>query len=135
MPLVCAIEEITLWNLMIFIVMKKGCWKMLLSELALLQNTHLPLLKCIKLWGKWHLFILPSLHCHILICATCSRENPHFLKFCAVTRAVEQCTCAGYLCVPIEKGWNCHDHMSVRQGKEMMDDRKCEELLRKTLME
>lgn len=81
----------------------------------MLQNTHLPLLKCIKLWGRWHLFILPSLHCHVLTRATCSRENPNFLKFCAVIRAVGQCIPADILLVPFEKGRNCHDHKNVRQ--------------------
>lgn len=76
----------------------------------MLQNTHLPLLKCIQLWGRWDLFILPSLHCHILTCATCSRENPLFLTFSAVTRAVGQCTVADNLHVPIKKEWNCCDH-------------------------
>lgn len=82
----------------------------------MLQNTHLLLLKCIQLWGRWDLFILPFAHCHILTCGTCSRENPHFLKFCAVTRAVGQSTPADNLHVAIKKERNCHDRKSVRQG-------------------
>lgn len=74
----------------------------------MLQNTHL-LLKCSQLWGRWDLFILPSAHCHILTCGTCSRENPHFLKFCAVTGAVGQATPADNLRVPIKKERNCHE--------------------------
>ena len=39
-----------------------------------------PLFKCMLLWGRWDLFVFPSLHCRVLMCAACSREDCPLLR-------------------------------------------------------